>query len=293
MICFAAFALLGIGNTILQVSLNPLLSNIVQGKMLTGTLTGGQFIKSVSAFLGPIIAGFCSLRLGSWEMIFPFYAFIALVSALWLYFTRIDKEKVEHAPSLGITFNLLKNKKILFLFLGILAIVGLDVGMNILVPKLLMERIGLAKEAAGYGTSWYFAARTAGTFIGAFLLVRVTEIKYFRINIILTLSALIGLFFVHSYFLIILMVVIIAFTCSTVFSILFSVALQTKPRNANEISGLMVTGVSGGAIVPPLMGICTEHIGNQNGSILIILICTLYLVFWAFALNNTPKTRNA
>ncbi|MFR8805389.1 MAG: MFS transporter, partial [Anaerovoracaceae bacterium] len=49
-----AFAMLGIGNTMLQVALNPLVTNVVSAEKLTGTITLGQFIKAMSSFLGPI-----------------------------------------------------------------------------------------------------------------------------------------------------------------------------------------------------------------------------------------------
>src|SRR5659263_698232 len=55
-----AFALLGIANTILQVSLNPLLTNVVQGDKLTSSLTAGQFVKAISSFCGPFIAAFAA-----------------------------------------------------------------------------------------------------------------------------------------------------------------------------------------------------------------------------------------
>lgn len=285
--CYVAFAMLGIGNTFMQVSLNPLLSNIVQGKMLTSTLTAGQLIKALSAFMGPLLSGFFSLKFGTWEILFPVYAVISLISFIWLYFTQINKEVVqEQVASTGPSLQLLKKKKIILLFLGILCIVGLDVGMNIGTPKILMERVGLNKEVAGYGTSWYFGARSLGSFLGMFLLARVSEIKYYRINIIIAILAVAGLLFADSYFSIIALVVIIASTCSCVFSILFSIALQTEPQKNNEISGLLLTGVAGGAISPPLMAKCTDLIGSQTGSVIIIAICALYLCFCGFMIKK-------
>ena len=158
-----AFALLGIGNTILQVSLNPLVSNIVKKEQLTSSLTLGQFIKAIAAFLGPILAGFAATSLGNWKLMFPIFAGITVLSSLWLLLTPIEKEtEISETTSFTAAFALLGDKTILFLFLGILFVVGVDVGMNTATPKFLMERTGMALDKAGLGTSLYFAARTAG-----------------------------------------------------------------------------------------------------------------------------------
>lgn len=294
--CYLAFGLLGIGNTILQVSLNPLLTNVVKEDKLTSSLTAGQFIKAISSFLGPIVAGYCSLHLGSWETMFPIYAIITLISSAWLYFTRIEENRNEE-ESLSFTriISLLGEGKILLLFLGILCIVGLDVGMNTVTPKLLIERAGMEIERAGYGTSWYFAARTLGTFVGAFLLTRVSSKSYFRINMLIVLVAMCALFIVFTQGSILTAVSIIAFAASSIFAVIYGIALQLYPEKANEISGLMITGVGGGAVIPPLMGITADQFGNQTGSLLIISICVVYLFicsFWVFSKVSSKSVKD-
>lgn len=165
-----AFALLGIANTILQVSLNPLLTNVVKGDKLTSSLTAGQFVKAISSFSAPFIAAFAAAQLGSWQYVFPIYAVITLLSTIWLMATSIPEEKVEgKASSFGSVLGILKDKTILLLFLGILFVVGVDVGVNTASSKILMERCGLSSLDAGYGPSVYFAFRTLGAFPGSFL----------------------------------------------------------------------------------------------------------------------------
>ncbi len=286
-LCYLAFALLGIGNTILQVSLNPLLTNVVKGDKLTSTLTIGQFIKAISSFLGPIIAGFCSVQLGGWEKMFPVFAAITALSGTWLLFTRIEEnQSMTQASSFGDVLGMLKEKKILLLFFGILCIVGLDVSMNTVTPKLLIERADLIKETAGYGSSWYFAARTIGTAIGAFLLARYSEQKYFQINSVIILLAVTALAFAGTQSFILTMVCVIAFAMSSIFPILFSMAIQSHPQKANEISGLMITGVAGGAIFPFLMGISADFAGNQTGSVVVIGLTAIYIVYCAFGIKK-------
>lgn len=290
MCCFIAFALLGIGNTIIQVSLNPLLSNVVSGEKLTSSLTFGQFIKAISSFCGPIVAGtLCMGYLESWVYLFPIYGMITLVATAWLFFTPIQEEKSEKKPSsFGEIFKLLGDPKILLLFGGILCVVGLDVGMNVVSPKLMIERLHVTTQEAGYAPSWYFAARTIGTFCGAFLLAKLSEKIYFRVNVLVCIAAVIALLFTESQLSIISMICLIAFAASSLFSVIYSMAIQARPDKANEISGLMITGVAGGAVFPFLMGIGADATGNQIGSIAVIACCTIYLFICSFSIK-TPQ----
>ncbi len=287
--CLVAFALLGIGNTILQVSLNPLVTNVISGKALTSSLTAGQVIKAISSFCGPLIAAYATYLLGSWQYIFPTYALVTLLASVWLWLTPVPREVIDGEPSsVGKTFALLKDRTILLLSLGIVFVVGLDVGINTVAPKLLIERVGMSVETAGFASSVYFLCRTIGAFIGAFVLTKLSGIKYFRVNILIALALMAGLFFVNDKIAILALVGGIGFTCSCIFSIIYSAALSARPNKANEISGLMITGIFGGAVVPPLMGFCADSMGSQAGSLLVITICIGYLVFCSLRLRNAP-----
>jgi fucose permease len=191
--------------------------------------------------------------------------------------------------SFGDTLALLKDRRILLLFFGILCIVGLDVGMNTCTPKILMERVGLSKEAAGYGSSWYFGARTAGTFLGAFLLAKISEKIYFRLNMLVCIAAVAALFFMRSHAGILAAVCTVAFVSSCIFAVIFSFAIKIRSDRANEISGLMITGVSGGALFPVLMGTAVNMVHNQNGSVLIIALTAVYLLFCSYWVSSLSR----
>lgn len=281
-----AFALLGIANTILQVSLNPLLTNVVQGDKLTSSLTAGQFVKAISSFCGPFIAAFAASQLGNWQYIFPVYAVIALISAIWLMVTPIKEEPIiNKASSFGNVFGLLRDKTILFLFLGIVFVVGVDVGLNTAAPKILMERCGINSIDAGYGSSMYFTFRTAGAFIGAILLAKFSSSQIFKIITVIAAIALVALVFATGKVAIFSLFAIIGFAIANVFSIIFSLAIQSRPEKANEISGLMITGVFGGAVIPFVMGLTSDVFGSQVGSVLTILISSIYLLFCAYSIK--------
>ncbi len=285
-----AFILLGIGNTLLQVSLNPLLTNVVQGERLTSCLTGGQVVKAVSSFCAPFLALAATAAFGNWKYLFTIYAAITLLSFLLLEVTEIPKEAGNgKATSLKEAFGLLGDKTVLLFFLGIFFIVGVDVGTNTVSAKLLIERCGMDVEKASLGASVYFICRTIGAFLGTFLLARMDDIKYLKINLFLAVIAMTFLFFVRPAWAILAGIGGIGFFCSSVFSVLFSQALKARPEKANEISGFMITGVCGGAVIPPLMGLATEWVGNQRGSLLVITLCLAYLVWCAFAAGRRQR----
>ncbi|MEN6456087.1 MAG: MFS transporter [Prolixibacteraceae bacterium] len=276
-----AFAMLGIGNTILQVSLNPLLTDVVKGERLTSSLTAGQFIKAISSFSAPFIAAFAAAQFGNWQYIFPVYAVITLLSTIWLMATPIVEDTATDSKTTsfaGVT-GLLKDKTILLLFLGIVFVVGVDVGLNTAAPKILMERAGLNSIEAGYGPSIYFALRTLGAFMGAFLLTRFSASGFYKLNVAIAVTALAALLFAGNKLLLFGLFGVIGFTVANVFPIIFGIALRKRPDKANEISGLMITGVFGGAVIPFLMGIMSDTLGSQSGSVMVILASAAYLFY--------------
>jgi len=281
------FALLGIGNTILQVSLNPLLTNVVKGDRLTSSLTWGQFIKAIASFLGPIIAGFALTSLGNWKLLFPIFAVVTLLSTVWLYMTTIEEAPITGKTSSFIEcFSLLGDKVILMLFLGILMVVGVDVGLNTTIPKFLMERCGLLIDKAGLGTSLYFIARTTGAFVGAILLMKFSPRKFFIISMFVAIAAIIVALFMSNLVALLAMIFLLGFAVANVFSIVFSAALQRKPERANEISGLMIMGVSGGALFPWLMGVVSDSYQSQGAAFVVLLGLLCYLLFLAFSMKK-------
>lgn len=280
------FALLGIGNTILQVSLNPMVANVVNPDRITSVLTLGQFIKAISSFLGPIIAGVAASFWGDWKLIFAVYSVTTLISTIWLISIIPGKEKLEEAHvTFGTTVSLFSDKYIVSLFLGILFIVGIDVGLNTTIPKLLMDRTGMPLSEAGLGTSLYFAARTIGSFVGALLLAKLSASRFLKYSMFVAIVAFVLLLAVPATWSMFVMIVIVGLACANVFSIIFSFALQHKPERANEISALMIMGVSGGALITPLMGVVADGFGQVAG-LSILLLCLLYICLISFRIDK-------
>ena len=275
-----AFSLIGIGNTLLQVALNPLITDVVSNEKLTGTLTLGQFIKAVSSFFGPIIAGWVSGSLWGWKMIFPIYAAISLLALLWLSLTPIQEKLQEQKRiSFKATFSLFRDKYILAFFIGILILVGVDVSINITFPKILMERCALPVADAGMGNSIYFFARTVGAFLGGIFLMRYSERKFFIYSVWIALGGLILMIFSTNLWYILGCVAIFGIGYANLFSIIFSLSLKRMPEKTNEVSALLIVGVSGGAILPPMLGIITDIFHSQLSAIIILSIIWCYLIW--------------
>lgn len=274
-----SFSLLGIGNTLMQVSINPLVSNLIRGDKLASTLTFGQFVKAISSFLAPIIAAWAALQLGDWKMLYPIFMGVVIIASLWLGFTKIDEEVlVTKLSTFGQCFSLLGDRFIFFSFLGIICHVGLDVGTNVTAPKILMERLGMGLSSAGYATSVYFLFRTIGALSGTFILAKFSSKKFFIISALLLSIGLLGLISASNQWLIYALVALIGYGNSNIFSIVFSQALLHMPTKKNEVSGLMIMGLFGGTIFPLLMGLASDASKSQIGAILVMLIGAVYLI---------------
>ncbi|WP_414647517.1 MFS transporter [Dysgonomonas sp. UBA7710] len=284
------FGLIGIGNTLLQVSLNPLVADVVNSDKLTGTLTLGQFVKAVSSFIGPILAASVVGSTLGWRMIFPIYAALSLLAFIWLSLTPIEDRRSEKSNiSIKNTLELFKDKYIVAFFIGILVLVGVDVGMNMTFPKLLMEKSGLSVEDAGMGNSIYFLSRTVGAFLGGILLMKSSESKFFIYSVWIALAGLVLLCINANLWATLACVAVFGLGYANLFSIIFSLALKRIPEKANEISALLIVGVSGGAILPPILGVVTDAFKTQVSAIILIAAIWCYLLWLISIVRKTSK----
>lgn len=278
-IMLISFSLLGIGNTLMQVSLNPLISNLISGDRLASALTFGQFIKAIASFIAPIIAAWAVVIFGDWKMFYPIFMLVAVIALLWLGFTNIQEEPIKSKPSsFKQCFSLLGDGFVFLCFLGIICHVGIDVGTNVTAPKILMERLGMDLSAAGYATSVYFLFRTVGCLSGSVILAHWASKKFFIVSTFMLFAGIVGLLFAQSQWTIYACVGLIGYGNSNVFSIVFSQAMLHLPDKRNEISGLMIMGLFGGTIFPLLMGFSSDALASQVGAVMILFLGSIYLL---------------
>ena len=284
-----SFSLLGIGNALMQTSLNPLVATVVRGGHLASTLTFGQFVKAIASFMAPYIAAWGatqaipSFGLG-WRVLFPIYMIIGIAASLFLLSTPIEEEGPafdrETSPTVGkqfaACFRLLGKPIVLLSFIGIMCHVGIDVGTNTTAPKILIERLGMTLNDAAFATSLYFIFRTIGCLTGSFFLRVVNNRLFFVISITMMALSMCGLFFGTTKLVLYIAIALVGYGNSNVFSLVFAQALQSVPDKQNEVSGLMIMGLFGGTIFPLIMGFASDAMG-QAGAVLVMAVGVAYL----------------
>lgn len=278
-IMLVAFSLLGIGNALMQTSLNPLIASVIKGGHLASTLTFGQFVKAIASFSAPYLAmwGATSLcGILGWRVLFAIFLLVGLLATFLLAATPVEEESVEGASSVADCLKLLGKPIVLLSFLGIMCHVGIDVGTNTTAPKLLMERLGWTLNEAAFATSLYFIFRTLGCLTGSFFLRVMKSRTFFAISIIMMALGMSGMFAGESQLLLYAAIALVGYGNSNVFSIILSQALLSVPEKKNEVSGLMIMGLFGGTIFPLLMGFASDACG-QVGAVLVMAVGVAYL----------------
>lgn len=275
------FSLLGIGNTLMQTSLNPLVSVVIKGN-LAATLTFGQFVKAIASFLAPYIAMWGAMgALPSfgygWRVLFPLYMIIGMAAAAFLSVTSIpEDEETGKASSLADSVKLLGKPIVLLSFIGIMCHVGVDVGTNTTAPKILMDRLGWTLNDAAFATSLYFIFRTVGCLTGSFFLRVMKARTFFIISVSMMALSMVGMFVGTNQALLYAAIALVGYGNSNVFSIVFSQALLSVPESKNEVSGLMIMGLFGGTVFPLLMGFASDAVG-QVGAVAVMAVGVAYL----------------
>lgn len=277
-----SFSLLGIGNALMQTSLNPLVATATGGVNLASTLTFGQFVKAIASFMAPYIAMWGAMAtipsfgLG-WRILFPIYMIIGIAASLLLLATPVkDQVQAEHPSSFLETLRLLGQPIVLLSFLGIMCHVGIDVGTNTTAPKILQERLGMTLNDAAFATSLYFIFRTLGCFTGSLFLRIMRHRTFFIISITMMALSMVGLFVGTEKWILYIAIALVGYGNSNVFSIILSRALLSLPKKQNEVSGLMIMGLFGGTIFPLLMGFASDAVG-QKGAVVVMAIGVIYL----------------
>lgn len=276
-----AFIFLGIGNTIVQVAANPLLQDVVPERKFSSFMSLSQFIKAIISMAGPILAATFALKAGNWKLVFSIYALTSFLVALWLGFTKIEEFKgTGERANFKSCFALLKNPFVLSMVIAIFLIVGSDVGVNSNLQNFLSSKFGISLEKASYGISIYFSALMISRFLGAVVLNFIKPSLFLIITAFISIVGVLFMIFSPTYTLAYVAVFIIGFGSGNLFPLIFSIAVNKMPDRANEISGLMIMAVSGGALIPPVMGLVSQTFGAV-ASIFVIGICLSYVTLVA------------
>ena len=280
-----AFALVGIGNAIIQAALPALMSNVVEPSLLASRISLGQFVKAVCAALTPVFVYLTATAFGNWKLLFPLYGALTVGAAVWLLLSKIPDERCQnnspthpttHSTTFAGCFAMLKEPYVLAMTVGILFSVGADVGFSVAIPEYLKNVFKVDVDLAGMGPTVYFIAKTVAAFAGAVVFAKVSAAKCFPWCMGLGLAATAAIPFVSSPFAFLSVVAFVAFLTANSFGMCMGLAIERFPAKANEITSLMVMAIVGGGVVSALLGFAQSVFGSA-GIVMTLGLCIAYL----------------
>ena len=278
-----AFALIGIGNTVIQAALPALMSNIVAKDQITSRISLGQFVKALCAALTPVFVYLTATALGNWKLLFPLYGGLTVVCAVWLMVTKIpDERKVEveggqrNLTTFGSCLGMLKNPYVAAMTVGILFSVGADVGFSVAIPEYLKNVYKVDLNRAGMGPTVYFVAKTIAAFLGAIVFAKISAAKCFPWCMGIGIAATAAIPFVGTPVAFLVCIFVVALMTANSFGMCMGLAIDKVPEKTNEITALMVMAIVGGGIVSALLGIAQRAFGPV-GIVAVLIVCIAYL----------------
>lgn len=255
---------LGIGTTFLQVAGNPIVRDVSEEQGYARNLSLAQGIKGLgSTASSRLVAGVAlvpALQAMGWRSAFPVFAGLMVVAFLAVASLSIEERRAEVPPSVGSSLGLLKESAFALAVLGIFLYVGAEVCLaRFAKPRL--EALGFDPvQAASFGPMLFFAAITGGRLLGALVQRVVSAQAFFRLSALLGLAGLFALM-VGSPWLGVAGVVLSGLGFANIWPLLFALTVERRPERGAELSGLMCMAISGGAVVPLLMGRMADGAG--------------------------------
>jgi fucose permease len=285
---------LGLANTTLQVAGNPIVRDVSKPGMYSRNLSIGQFIKAIgtlSASVIPLVA--VRYFNADWKLLFPIYSVVVLLTLIWVAPMKIKEQtdEKEFRASFRSSLNLLKNPYVLLMVLGIFVYVGSEIAMRSNLPIYLKDQFGINIKKEGLaGVLFFDLALLAGRFLGGIILNWLKPKTFFRISVFVAILGILGLFIGSSTIGIgasqlgFISAILIGLGFANIFPLIFSITIDSMPERSNELSGLMVTAIVGGAFIPPLMGLIADQWSILAGFI-VPVVCILYIT--SLSLFNT------
>jgi len=275
---------IGIGATLLQVSGNPIMRDVSPEGKYSRNLSYGQFVKAIGSLSGSLIPILAAKYFGmDWKLLFPIYGAVIALVIIYLMIVKIEEKAMdkETPATFASCFGLLKNPFVLAMVIGIFLYVGSEVSMSAKLPNYLSEKFDFdIKEKGLLGTMFFFISLTTGRFLGGVILNWIAPRKFLIITAIFSLIGIAGMFVSPTAAVAIIAIFIVGLGFANVFPLIFSIAVDTMPDRSNEISGLMVTAILGGAIVPIFTGLAAD-LGGLMVGFLVPALCLTYILIIA------------
>lgn len=280
---------LGVGATMLQVAGNPIMRDVSPEGKYSRNLSYGQFVKAIGSLSGSLIPILAARYFGlDWKILFPIYGGVIALVIIYLILVKIEEKAMDkdNPATFKSCFSLLGNPFVLLMVLGIFLYVGAEVSMSAKLPNYLSEKFNFdIKERGLLGTMFFFISLTTGRFLGGVILNWLAPRKFLIITAIISLVGIAGMYVAPSEVVAIVFIFIVGLGFANVFPLIFSITVDSMPERSNEISGLMVTAILGGAVVPILFGGVADLFGLMAG-FLVPAACLAYILIIALKPAN-------
>lgn len=291
----ASILFLGAGGSILQVSGNPIIRDISEEGHYSKNLSLAQSIITVGSSMGFLLPVIMLRVFGlDWSVLFPVFSGLILINFVSLNSVKITERKStdDHHATFRSCFKLLKKKYVLMMVVGIFIYCGVEISMSAHIPILLKEKFQISVEKMGLLISWslFYLPILAGRFLGSMILARLAPKRLLLITALTALTGIV-LIFSHSFTLTLAGIFLAGLGFANIFPLIFSITIDYLPEHTNELSGLMVSSIAGGALIPPVMGIMSD-LASIQAAFAVPFLCISYLLFVAIINNKKIRTKN-
>jgi len=276
--------LLGAGATTLQVSGNPIMRDVSEEGAYSSNLSLGQSIKAIGSSMGFLLPPFVAKMFGlDWSILFPIYAFLILITIIILKLTPIHERQDEQSERASFVscMKLLGNPYVFFMVFAIFLYVGAEVSMSSGVPILLKESFGIKGLQLLVSWSLFFLPIFLGRFVGSVILRFLSPRIFLVITVLVSITGIIALF-LGNQAIAFAGIFLVGLGFANIFPLIFSITVDAMPARSNELSGLMVTAIVGGAFVPPIMGFTADTLKSPLAGFIVPTACILYIAVVAF-----------
>lgn len=271
---------LGAGAAVLQVAGNPIMRDVSPEGKFSRNLAFGQFIKAIGTLSGMLIPVAAVKWWGlDWRILFPIYSIGLFITVFFLAITKIKESKIDESnyPTMKSCLALLKNKYVLSMVLGIFFYVGAEVSLFSKIPIYLQEIYDFDLKTWGLlGSAFVVLAILIGRFSGGIVLNWISARQFLIISTFTALIGMIGLY-VPVKGIAIAAIFISGLGFANIFPMIFSIAIDKMPDRSNELSGLMVTAIIGGAFVPMLFSAVADITGSLMAGFVVPILCFVYI----------------
>jgi len=318
-VALASLFIIGIGMAMLQVIINPLMREAGGEEHFAFNSVLAQLIFGVASFISPFVYTYLTHELSNyngggnlfintlsiltpkempWSSLYWIFTFIISIVLVIICIVRLPKVELKNDEKVG-AFNsytgLLRKKKVVLYFLGIMAYVGTEQGLANFMSKFLNTYHGYSPLVEGASAvAWFWGLMSMGCLFGLIILKLADSksvLKIFSFLAIVTVAlALFGsselsrwAFPVSGFFL------------SVMFSIIFSLALNSEEKYHGSFSGILCSGIFGGAMVPLIIGWMGDLVGLRSAMLFLFITLgyILSIPFWAKPLVNNKTMKIA